>query len=157
MGEQHLCSRTGRSFRRAPCYDRGAMDAQEIERAVVAEAAARPSIELVVLFGSRARGTAREDSDVDLGLVGESDDVGFAAAVSRRLGIEVDAVRLSEASRALLGAVLRDAIVLYARTPRSFGHFVAQAVLELDLDRRGWEHARDAFLQRVATSGLDHG
>jgi predicted nucleotidyltransferase len=133
------------------------MNVQDIERAVAAEVASRPSIALVLLFGSRARGTSHADSDVDLGLLGAVDELAFAAGVGRRLGVDVDGVRLEDASRALLGAVLRDAVVLYARTPTSFGKFVSQAVLELDLDRWAWERARDAFLQRVSRSGLDHG
>jgi predicted nucleotidyltransferase len=74
----------------------------------------------VDLFGSMARGEARADSDVDLGVLGGCDAHGVpdpavsaaADAVSRRYGRPVDVVALDHAPVDLVARVLRDGILV---------------------------------------------
>lgn len=71
----------------------------------LAAVARRHGLEAVVLFGSRALGRARPDSDVDVCVVGGRpglDDLDLMSDLSDALGGEVDVVRFERA-----GPVLR--------------------------------------------------
>ncbi len=55
----------------------------------------RRDIRLAMLFGSRARGCARPESDVDLAVEAPGADLGtLAADLSQAVGLEVDVVDL---------------------------------------------------------------
>lgn len=94
---------------------RGLKDALE-SRAEVLEA---------YLFGSRARGTARQDSDIDVAVRvdpnrGEAASLGCAAELGALLSAalhenRIDVVVLNEAPPLLYHRVLRDGIRLFAR------------------------------------------
>ena len=76
------------------------------------------------LFGSRARGTERPDSDVDVGLLlagtGEMDlCLDLEAALTRALGLRVQVVALNRAPADLVRRVLRDGRLLVDRDPRA--------------------------------------
>ena len=59
-------------------------------------------LRLAVLFGSRATGPVRDDSDVDLGIIPcdpelvLGDELGEASRLSGLLGLEIDLVRLDQ-------------------------------------------------------------
>jgi hypothetical protein len=75
------------------------------------------------LFGSQARGTARHDSDVDLGILLDGVpepryppvEIELGAELTRRLGREVDVVVLNRAPSELVHRVLRDGELLVER------------------------------------------
>jgi predicted nucleotidyltransferase len=84
--------------------------------------------ERIVLFGSRARGTAREDSDFDLLVVNESDEPRHrrAAPLYTKLAdlpVEIEIVVYtpdevkdwSNVPQAFVSTALREGIVLYER------------------------------------------
>jgi predicted nucleotidyltransferase len=83
----------------------------------------RADVVAVYLFGSRARGTARDDSDVDLGVLvrGEPaatlDGMGMDLLVDleRALRLPVDLVVLNRAPTDLVHRVLRDGRLLLER------------------------------------------
>jgi predicted nucleotidyltransferase len=91
----------------------------EEELACLAEAA--PALDLLMLFGSRARGDAQPDSDWDLGYLAAPtfDPATFLAAVVERLGSDrVDLVDLSRASGLLRYRAARDGVAIFERRPR---------------------------------------
>ncbi len=77
----------------------------------------------VYLFGSVARGEARTDSDVDVGILFEKDppatldapQFGIEAALERQLGRAVQVVALNRASSDLVHRVLRDGRIVLDR------------------------------------------
>lgn len=58
---------------------------QRVVEAIVATLSADPRVWRVVLFGSRARGQAREGSDIDLCLEGKGLDLDAQLALAERL------------------------------------------------------------------------
>lgn len=80
-----------------------------------------PNVETAVLFGSVARGTDHEGSDIDLLVALRNDDLAAAiqleARLEERLGAKVQVTRFTDArgSSALLAEVLRDGRVLVER------------------------------------------
>jgi predicted nucleotidyltransferase len=78
--------------------------------------AGRAGVRLAVLFGSEARGTARDDSDVDVAVDAPGgDEIALAAELCDALGREVDVVSLGDASIPLLHAIVRDGVVVTRR------------------------------------------
>lgn len=79
-----------------------------------------PDLDAAYLFGSRARGDARADSDVDVGLLYASAPPPTLAAqpyelqadLAERIGLAVQLVVLNSAPPDLLHRVLRDGILL---------------------------------------------
>ena len=102
----------------------------EMRRAIVKRIVAVIAPEKIVLFGSRARGTHRPESDVDLVVVSQSTEPRYKRAVPiyaalSELPIEVDLDVMvytpgeietwSEASAAFVTTALRDGTILYER------------------------------------------
>jgi predicted nucleotidyltransferase len=75
--------------------------------AFVEELAADATTRGVLLFGSRARGTARPDSDADLVII--VDQPGFVMGVGEHDGQEFELVKLSEATATAYFSENRDA------------------------------------------------
>jgi predicted nucleotidyltransferase len=80
-----------------------------------------PSVEKIILYGSRARGDADERSDIDLAVVcpnatdREWVDIWCVVDDAKTL-LSIDLMRLDKASEAFRKNVLREGIVLYERT-----------------------------------------
>ena len=116
---------------------------------------AGPTIRLAWLFGSRARGAARRDSDVDVAvLVGDARTAGRGAAkdtMFRVIGALgrfvrsdlVDLVLLDRAPPLLRHRVIRDGVLLYACSDAERARFVRRTLREyLDLEPRLREQNR---------------
>lgn len=92
----------------------------ELERAL---AAVRPDVIAAYLFGSQARGTAREDSDVDVAILVKGEPaptleglgMDVLADLERDLGRRVDLVVLNHAPTDLVHRVLCDGRLLLER------------------------------------------
>ena len=114
----------------ARCWDLGpGLDPQRCDEAL-ARLCAEPDVQAVVVFGSRARGEARADSDLDLAVIVRQPQLTpaeklacwqrFHGAVGR-LGVGVDVVvagaadaeRLSGSRWHVFGDVAREGRVLY--------------------------------------------
>jgi predicted nucleotidyltransferase len=106
---------------------------------------------LVVLFGSRARGTHRPDSDFDLGVVGISglELLGHAARLGAAAGVRVDLVDLGKASTLLAYAVAREGRCLHDADGSAWPAFVSLAVRRHS-DTAGLRALQAEALRRLA-------
>lgn len=100
------------------------METEELEDALRAFFASNPhGASCVYLYGSRARGTARPDSDVDLAVLFETArPPGYAglplaleAAIEERLGLPVQVVDLERVPADLFHRVVRDGRLVLER------------------------------------------
>jgi predicted nucleotidyltransferase len=111
----------------------------------------RRDVHLALLFGSRARGRARPDSDIDLAVQGEGlDRLALARDLSLATGFEVDVVDLDAAGFPLLNALARDAVVVHQGRPGAAGRWLSHTLTELETDRPNYERMRDAYLRKLA-------
>lgn len=98
---------------------------------LTAAARAVPGLKLLVLHGSRARGTSHEQSDWDFAYLGEHalDPDALLAAINEALGTDaVDLADLSDGSALLRFRVARDGIVVHEATPGTFDAFRLDAI-----------------------------
>jgi predicted nucleotidyltransferase len=95
----------------------------ELRRALSEALAAQPDVVAAWLFGSRARGTARRDSDVDVAVLVDPDAFGpeqaweLEARLSATVGREVQVVVVNRVGADLFRRVLRDGLLLLDRDP----------------------------------------
>ena len=100
------------------------------QQARIAGAARAAGVDLLVLFGSRARGDATAGSDWDFGFLatGEADEPSLVAAVVTALGSDrVDLVDLGRAGALIRFRAARDGVPLFERAPRSHERFQLEA------------------------------
>jgi len=117
--------------------------------------AGRADVRLALVFGSIARGTARDDSDVDLAIDAPGvDRLALARDLSLAVGREVDVVDLASAGYPLLAAIVRDGVVVAAHAAGAEARWRTRALLALETDRPWFERMRDAYLARLATGRL---
>lgn len=127
-------------------------DLKEVLRATLA---AMPGVSLALLFGSRARGTARDSSDVDVAISAAGLDLAdLAATLSDACGKMVDVVSLDDPGFPLLEELVRDAELIHEGWPGRYAEWRSRALLTLDLDRVWYERMRDAWISRVARQGI---
>lgn len=115
----------------------------------------RTDVTLALVFGSRARGTARPDSDVDVAVRGTGLDLlGLAAELSRVTGHEVDVVHLDEAGIPLLARIAREGLVVHEGAPGAAARWRSHTLVDLEIDGPWYARMREAWLARVAGRGL---
>ncbi len=95
-----------------------------------------PDVVLCVVFGSRARGEARVDSDVDLAVSFASSDVTLRRELQLQgelelaLGLVVDLVSLDRAEPPLAWRVARDGICVLDRSGHAWNRFRIATAIE---------------------------
>ena len=110
--------------------------------------AADPRIAYALVFGSRARGTARADSDLDVAIGGLAvpfsvHELGdLVGRLESATGNNVDLVVLDEVPPSIAYRVFRDGIVVLDRDHRALVNRRARAVMEY-LD---WKPVEDFFI-----------
>jgi predicted nucleotidyltransferase len=115
----------------------------------------RPQVELALLFGSHARGTATADSDVDLAVLAPGSDLlELAATLGRDLGREVDVISLDDPGVPLLEELVRDAVVVHEGGAGAAASWRTRALVTLEIDRPWFARMRDSWLRTVAKKGL---
>lgn len=124
---------------------------EQTRRALLAFA----GLDLVLLFGSFARGDQRPDSDIDVAVSGASaDPLALSAAIARSTGRDVHVVRLHEASIPLLESLIDDSVVLHEGHAGAAASWRARVLADLELDRPWYARQRDAWLKHVQEQGL---
>jgi predicted nucleotidyltransferase len=133
------------------------MVATEIERFVEQLAdlgVIAPSVQLVVLFGSVARGRSRPDSDVDIAVLcdGPADlDALYLLLAPRLAAGALDLTDLRRAGSLLAFQVARHGRLLFERDPgafRSFQSLASRRYCDTDKLRRAQRRSIHAFLER---------
>jgi predicted nucleotidyltransferase len=115
----------------------------------------RTDVRLAVVFGSRARGTAVEASDVAVAVHAPGVDLlGLAADVSRVTRHEVDVVALDDAGVPLLARIVREGVGVHEARPGALAAWRAHALADLETDGPWFARMRDAWLARVAARGV---
>lgn len=115
-----------------------------------------PPLQLAILFGSRARGAARPDSDIDLAILPVDpalslrDESLLVANLEHATGARVDVVRLDHAAAALRWRIARDGIVLLSVPPQAAPRFLARAGIEHDELRELESDAMRRYRARLA-------
>lgn len=120
--------------------------------------AGRADIRLAILFGSQARGTARDDSDIDIAVDAPGVDLlDLAAMLAQALDREVDVVPLDDPSIPLLEMLIRDGIVVHEARRGAGALWRSRTLATLETDRPWFARIRDAWLKRVAERGFSRG
>lgn len=110
---------------------------------------ATPGVRLAVLFGSAAAGTAGARSDVDIGILLESDadhSLSLRVALERAGGRPIDLVPLDTAPALLRFEIARTGTVLLANDAHAWPDFKARAMIDW------WDWAPTARLMRSVTA-----
>jgi predicted nucleotidyltransferase len=126
--------------------------------------AARPPLErvrlrLAVLFGSAARGSLRDDSDIDVGIVPSdpqitlNEELALQADLERAFGRRVDLVRLDRASVLLRWRAAREGVPLVAEPRHEWPRFVARAGIEHAELAPLYARAAEGFRRKLAAGG----
>jgi predicted nucleotidyltransferase len=116
--------------------------------------AVAPSVELVVLFGSVARGRSRPDSDLDVAVRcdGPADLDALYLLLAPRLAVpRLDLVDLRRSGTLLAFQVARHGRLLYERDPgafRSFQSLASRRYCDTDKLRRAQRRSIHVFLER---------
>ena len=116
-----------------PVYDADMRHAlpKPVLDAVVSAARATVGLDLLILFGSRARGNPRPGADWDFGYLADvaADVPGLLAAVVEALGDDqVDLVDLRRAGGLLRYRAARDGVLLHESEAEAFDRFRLEAV-----------------------------
>jgi len=120
--------------------------------------AGRDDVHVALLFGSRARGRARADSDVDLAVLAPGLDLlDLAANLSVALDLEVNVADLADASIPLLQAIVRDGILVHEGKRGAAARWRSHALTTLETDGPWYARMSEAWLRHVAERGLVRG
>jgi predicted nucleotidyltransferase len=120
--------------------------------------AGRDDVHLALFFGSRARGHARADSDVDVAVLAPGVDLlDLTAQLTLALDLEVHVVALEDASIPLLQAIVRDGIVVHEGRKGAGARWRSHALTTLETDGPWYARMSQAWLTRVAERGLSDG
>jgi predicted nucleotidyltransferase len=117
-------------------------------------------VAVAYLFGSRAEGTARPDSDHDVAVLFADEDPAFdatvrlGAALAAVLGTPVDVVDLDRAELELRGRVAERGRLLFSADEARRVGFEVDARLRWIEFRPVLEETTRAYLRRIATEGL---
>lgn len=115
----------------------------------------RGDVRLVIVFGSRARGDALPDSDLDVAVEAPGVDLlALGAEMSRTTGLEVDVLDLRHVTVPLLDRIVREGVPVHEGERGRLGQWWARALADLETDRPWFHRMRDAWLERVAERGV---
>ncbi len=117
--------------------------------------APRPDVQLAFLFGSTARGSATDSSDIDLAILAPGDtQLLVAAELTLALGREVDVLDLDRAPIPVLERIIEEGILVHEGRAGAAASWRSRTLATLATDLPGFLRMRDAWLRRVAERGL---
>jgi uncharacterized protein len=125
-----------------------------VSRLLAGAGAGSADVDLALVFGSVARGSARPDSDLDLAADGPFDLLELSARLSEQLGREVHVVRLRDATIPLLEEIIAEGIVVHEGRPGRAATWRSHTLADFELDLPWYRRQRDAWLKRLAERGL---
>lgn len=108
-----------------------------------------------MLFGSRAKGTERPDSDFDLAWLPTDEacplksELSFQAALTLAAGADVDLVRIDQASTLLKREITAHGVLLFG-TKAEFVRFRAEAMSEWLDFAPALQHATERYRKAIA-------
>ena len=111
---------------------------------------------LAILFGSAARGRARDDSDLDVAILPRDPTQPLAAELrlqadlERACGREVHLVRIDQADLVLAWQIARHGVLLSAEPPAEYPRFVMRAVADYLDAQPALAAAGRRYAQRLA-------
>lgn len=124
---------------------------EKLKQAIALELAKHPNVRCAIMFGSAARGTDRQGSDVDLAIEGsDMDTLQLAANLSLSTGREFDVVDLRDAGYPMLQAIVREGKAVYESRAGQAAQWRSHAIATLETDRVWYTRMREGFLQRLA-------
>lgn len=138
----------------------GQLAAEPASRSDQARAFVAHDVAVAYLFGSRASGTAREDSDHDVAVLFTSAEppldatVRLGAALAAVLGTSVDVVDLGRAGIELRGTVAESGRLLYSGDESRRVRFEVDARIRWIEFRPVLQELTATYLRRVAREGL---
>jgi predicted nucleotidyltransferase len=118
-----------------------------------------PSLHFAAVFGSRARGTHRPDSDIDLAWLPRdrslllTHELQLQGDLAMATGMDIDLVRVDEASTVLRHEIARDGQLVFGERA-AFVRFQAEAVVEFLDYEPVFREANERFCRRLALRGL---
>lgn len=113
--------------------------------------AEREDVELVLAFGSRARGSAGTTSDLDLAISAPKLDLlELQARIQTAVDCPVDVVALADAELPLLRALVDEGVVVHEGTPGAAARWRFHALLTLETDGPAYQRMSEAFLRTLA-------
>jgi predicted nucleotidyltransferase len=124
-----------------------------------------PALSAVAVFGSRARGTARPDSDLDVAILPESRDSSVRRRLQARVATalahlapqgRVDVVILDEATDVLRQRILSQGRLLLCRDPAAWSELRVRTMREYG-DREWVRQLYQETQHRRLTGGLPSG
>lgn len=128
------------------------VDLSETELRALRELLARePGLEVAFAFGSRARGDASPESDLDIAVAGsEVDRYALGGRLASAMPFEIDLVDVTDYPFPLVDAVLSEGILLFERRSGAGADFRARAILETEIFRPLYERMSKAALERFS-------
>jgi len=122
---------------------------EKVAKALMSE----QGVQIALLFGSQASGTALEHSDVDVAVACNAefsvdDKIKLAASLSSSLNREVDLIDLNSTHGTLLCEVLTRGVLLVHRDPALYERLIKRMLAEQEDDTRIASKARLERVQR---------
>ncbi len=115
-----------------------------------------PPVRVAVLFGSRATGIARPDSDVDIAIVPRDvrlsiwEEGSLAAELEAALGLPIDLVRLDLVPTLVRWEIVKSATLILADPPDAWTGLLASVFCEHADYRPAADRIARAYLEKLA-------
>ncbi|HQP37922.1 MAG TPA: DUF86 domain-containing protein [Polyangiaceae bacterium] len=132
------------------------MDREALVRSLGRVLRERSDVAFALLFGSQARGDARQDSDVDVAVASQEADLcDLSAQLSAAVGAEVHVIRLDDdVGVPLLEELIEDGVVVFEAVAGAAASWRSHALADLEIDRPWFQRMSRAWLARVAAGGI---